>query len=97
MDAPPACPPGATDVVSPAAMLARTAPSETLRRPAGAGANRLPAGRAGSARAGPLPGAGLFGMLVAPFVSRLLPFFPLVVTGSIITVIGITLMRIGIN
>ncbi len=41
--------------------------------------------------------AGIFGMLVAPFISRLLPFFPSVVTGSIITVIGITLMRIGIN
>jgi NCS2 family nucleobase:cation symporter-2 len=41
--------------------------------------------------------AGVFGMVVAPFISRLLPFFPSVVTGSIITVIGITLMRIGIN
>ena len=41
--------------------------------------------------------AGVFGIMIAPFVSRLLPFFPSVVTGSIITVIGITLMRIGIN
>jgi NCS2 family nucleobase:cation symporter-2 len=41
--------------------------------------------------------AGVFGVLIAPFVSRLLRFFPPVVTGSIITVIGITLMRIGIN
>ena len=41
--------------------------------------------------------AGVFGILVAPFISRLLRFFPPVVTGSIITVIGITLMRIGIN
>jgi NCS2 family nucleobase:cation symporter-2 len=41
--------------------------------------------------------AGIFGILVAPFISRLLPYFPSVVTGSIITVIGITLMRIGIN
>ena len=41
--------------------------------------------------------AGIFGMLVAPFISRLLPLFPAVVTGSIITVIGITLMRVGIN
>jgi NCS2 family nucleobase:cation symporter-2 len=41
--------------------------------------------------------AGIFGMVIAPFISRLLPFFPSVVTGSIITVIGITLMRIGIN
>jgi len=41
--------------------------------------------------------AGLFGIVIAPFVSSLLRFFPSVVTGSIITVIGITLMRIGIN
>jgi NCS2 family nucleobase:cation symporter-2 len=41
--------------------------------------------------------AGVFGMLVAPFVSRLLPLFPAVVTGSIITVIGITLMRVGLG
>ncbi len=41
--------------------------------------------------------AGIFGILAAPLISRLLPFFPSVVTGSIITVIGITLMRIGLN
>jgi NCS2 family nucleobase:cation symporter-2 len=41
--------------------------------------------------------AGIFGMIVAPFVSRMLPYFPPVVTGTIITTIGITLMRIGIN
>ena len=41
--------------------------------------------------------AGLFGLLVAPFVSRLLPLFPPVVTGTIIMVIGISLMRVGIN
>lgn len=41
--------------------------------------------------------AGIFGIIIAPFISRLLRFFPSVVTGSIITVIGITLMRIGIN
>ncbi len=41
--------------------------------------------------------AGLFGVLVAPFVSKLLPLFPPVVTGTIITVIGITLMRVGVN
>src|SRR6516165_911202 len=40
--------------------------------------------------------AGLFGILVAPFVSRLLPLFPPVVTGTIILVIGI-FMRVGIN
>ena len=41
--------------------------------------------------------AGIFAILVAPFVSRLLPLFPPVVTGTIILVIGISLMRVGIN
>jgi NCS2 family nucleobase:cation symporter-2 len=41
--------------------------------------------------------SGLFGVLVAPFVSRLLPLFPPVVTGTIITVIGVSLMRVGVN
>ncbi|MCA1549753.1 purine permease [Bradyrhizobium sp. BRP19] len=41
--------------------------------------------------------AGLFGIVVAPFVSRLLPLFPPVVTGTIILIIGISLMRVGIN
>jgi len=46
---------------------------------------------------GAVMAAGLFGVLIAPFVSRLLPLFPPVVTGTIITVIGITLMRVGVN
>ena len=41
--------------------------------------------------------AGTFALLVAPFMSRLLPLFPPVVTGTIILVIGISLMRVGIN
>src|ERR1700728_3159522 len=41
--------------------------------------------------------AGIFGIIVAPFVSRLLPLFPPVVTGTVILVIGISLMRVGIN
>ncbi|MFZ1614088.1 MAG: nucleobase:cation symporter-2 family protein [Holophaga sp.] len=41
--------------------------------------------------------AGMFGILVAPLISRLLRYFPPVVTGTIITVIGISLMRVGIN
>jgi uric acid transporter len=41
--------------------------------------------------------AGIFGIIVAPLVSRLLPLFPPVVTGTIITVIGISLMGVGIN
>ena len=46
---------------------------------------------------GSIIGAGIFGILIAPVVSRMLRFFPPVVTGSIILVIGVTLMRIGIN
>ena len=41
--------------------------------------------------------AGVFAMLVAPLVGRLLRFFPPLVTGTIILVIGVSLMRIGIN
>ncbi|MFD2182942.1 nucleobase:cation symporter-2 family protein [Rhodoplanes azumiensis] len=41
--------------------------------------------------------AGVFGIVVAPFISRLLPLFPPVVTGTIIMIIGISLMRVGIN
>jgi len=41
--------------------------------------------------------AGVFAVLVAPFMGRLLPLFPPVVTGTIILVIGISLMRVGVN
>jgi xanthine permease len=41
--------------------------------------------------------AGIFGLVAAPFMSALLRFFPPVVTGTIIAVIGISLMRIGVN
>ncbi|MGY4303219.1 xanthine permease [Bradyrhizobium sp. USDA 4369] len=41
--------------------------------------------------------AGLFGIIIAPFISRLLPLFPPVVTGTIILIIGVSLMRVGIN
>ena len=40
---------------------------------------------------------GLFGLLVVPFVHKVLRFFPSVVTGSIITMIGVSLMRVGIG
>ena len=39
----------------------------------------------------------IFGAIIAPLMSRLLRFFPPVVTGTIILVIGVSLMRIGIN
>ncbi|MFT3780311.1 MAG: nucleobase:cation symporter-2 family protein [Ottowia sp.] len=46
---------------------------------------------------GAIIGAGVISILIAPLVSRLLRFFPPVVTGTIIAVIGINLMRVGIN
>ncbi|MCU0898947.1 MAG: purine permease [Cypionkella sp.] len=46
---------------------------------------------------GAIMAAGVISMLIAPLVSRLLRFFPPVVTGTIILVIGVSLMRIGIN
>ncbi len=42
-------------------------------------------------------GAGLFAMLIAPMMSRLLRYFPPVVTGSIIAIIGISLMKVGVG
>ncbi len=41
--------------------------------------------------------AGLFTFLVAPFFSQLIRYFPPVVTGTIITLIGISLMPVAIN
>ena len=46
---------------------------------------------------GAIMAAGVISMLIAPFISRMLRFFPPVVTGTIILVIGVSLMRIGIN
>ncbi len=41
--------------------------------------------------------AGIFAFLVAPLMSRLIALFPPIVTGCIIMVIGLSLMRIGIG
>src|SRR3954447_8185086 len=41
--------------------------------------------------------AGIVTMLIAPFVSRLLPLFSPVVTGTVILMIGISLMRVGVT
>ena len=46
---------------------------------------------------GAIIGAGVLSILIAPAVSRMLRFFPPVVTGTIIAIIGISLMRVGIN
>lgn len=40
---------------------------------------------------------GLFGLCVAPLIKYVLRFFPAVVTGTIITMIGVVLMRVGVN
>ena len=41
--------------------------------------------------------AGLFTFLIAPFFSKLIRFFPPVVTGTIITIIGITLLPVSVR
>ena len=46
---------------------------------------------------GAIIGAGVVSIAIAPFISRMLRFFPPLVTGTIIAVIGISLMRVGIN
>ena len=46
---------------------------------------------------GAIIAAGIISMLIAPLVSKMLRFFPPIVTGTIILVIGVSLMRIGIN
>ncbi|MGK5027235.1 nucleobase:cation symporter-2 family protein [Janthinobacterium sp. RB2R34] len=46
---------------------------------------------------GAVIGAGIVSMLIAPLIGRMLGLFPPVVTGSIIAVIGVSLMRVGVN
>ena len=46
---------------------------------------------------GAIIGAGIIAILIAPMMSRLLRFFPPVVTGCIIAIIGISLMRVGVG
>ena len=60
-------------------------------------ANATPGAAGAQLIFGSIIGAGVVAMLIAPIVSRMLRFFPPVVTGTIIAVIGISLMRIGIN
>ena len=60
-----------------------------------ANANRGVAGA--GAIFGAIIGAGVISIAIAPMVSRMLRFFPPVVTGTIILIIGISLMRVGIN
>jgi len=60
-------------------------------------ANAMPGVDGARAIFGAIIAAGIVSILIAPFVSRMLRFFPPVVTGTIIAVIGISLMRVGIN
>jgi len=46
---------------------------------------------------GAIIGAGVISMIIAPLMGRLLRFFPPVVTGTIIAIIGISLMRVGVG
>ena len=46
---------------------------------------------------GAIIAAGVIGIFLAPLASRMLRFFPPVVTGTIIAVIGVSLMRVGIG
>ncbi|MCP1615641.1 NCS2 family nucleobase:cation symporter-2 [Pseudomonas sp. SLBN-26] len=41
--------------------------------------------------------AGLFGLVLAPFMSRIVRFFPPLVTGTVITSIGLSLFPVAVN
>jgi uracil-xanthine permease len=60
-------------------------------------ANAMPGVDGARAIFGAIIGAGIISMLIAPAVSKLLRFFPPVVTGTIIAIIGISLMRVGVG
>jgi len=60
-------------------------------------ANATPGVEGARAIFGSIIGAGVLSMLLAPLVSKLLRFFPPVVTGTIIAIIGISLMRVGVG
>ena len=60
-------------------------------------ANAMPGVEGARAIFGAIIGAGVISMLIAPAISKMLRFFPPVVTGTIIAVIGISLMRVGVG
>ena len=60
-------------------------------------ANAQPGVEGARAIFGAIIGAGIISMLIAPVVSKMLRFFPPVVTGTIITIIGVSLMRVGVG
>lgn len=60
-------------------------------------ANSSPQAIAAQTVFGSIIGAGIISILIAPIISKLLRFFPPIVTGTIILVIGVSLMPVGIN
>lgn len=60
-------------------------------------AESVPGGDAARTLFGTIIAAGVIGIALAPIASRMLRFFPPVVTGTIIAVIGVSLMRVGIG
>ena len=46
---------------------------------------------------GAIIASGVFGILFAPLMARFLRLFPAVVTGSVLVVIGVSLMKVGID
>jgi NCS2 family nucleobase:cation symporter-2 len=60
-------------------------------------ANAQPGIEGARAIFGAIIGAGIISILIAPAISKLLRFFPPVVTGTIIAIIGISLMRVGVG
>lgn len=60
-------------------------------------ATSLPGHDGARALFGAIIAAGIIGIIIAPFISKMLRFFPPVVTGTLILTIGISLMPIGIN
>ena len=60
-------------------------------------ANAMPGVEGARAIFGAIIGAGIVSMIIAPLVSKMLRFFPPVVAGTIITIIGVSLMRVGVG
>ncbi|MFT3720781.1 nucleobase:cation symporter-2 family protein [Pseudorhodoferax sp.] len=60
-------------------------------------ANAMPGVEGARAIFGAIIGSGIVAMLIAPAISKMLRFFPPVVTGTIIAIIGISLMRVGVG
>ena len=60
-------------------------------------ANAVPGVDGARAIFGAIIGAGVISLIIAPIISKMLRFFPPVVTGTIIAIIGVSLMRVGVG